>query len=199
MLWVRLNGLTTTTTEFNYASALKCCNRLFPAFFFIQGLPQRMIFLRSVLFSMSFSLARTSIIYSFTTSRNLLLVFPFFLFPGNSISIIPLPIYSWSLLMICPYHLILFSLIFIPNRSTLTVPLIYSFLILFFVTPIENLNIFISVTSISSTCFFVTAIVSSIYTIADVTTVLCTFLFTLVVTSCHRLFPILFSIRSILL
>ena len=64
------------------------------------------------------------------------------LFPGNSISIIFLPTYSWSLLMTCPYHLNLSSLIFIPNRSTLTVLLMYSFLILsFLVTPIANLNI----------------------------------------------------------
>ena len=82
--------------------------------------------------------------------------------------------------MKCPYHLSLPSLIFIPNRSTLTVLLMYSFLILFFlVTPIVNLNIFISATSISSTCFFVTATVSSQYTIAGLTTELYTFAFTL--------------------
>ena len=51
----------------------------------------------------------------------------------------------------------------------------YSFLILsFLVTPIANLNIFIS-----STCFFVTATVSSSYTIAGLTTELHTFPFTL--------------------
>ena len=56
----------------------------------------------------------------------------------------------------------------------------YSFLILsFLVTPIANLNIFISATSISSTCFFVTAIVSSPYTIVGHTTELYTFPFTL--------------------
>ena len=78
-----------------------------------------------------------------------------FLFPGNSISISLLPTYSCSLLMTCPYHLSLPSLIFIPNRSILTVPLMYSFLILsFLVTPIANLNIFISATSTSSICFF---------------------------------------------
>ena len=82
------------------------------------------------------------------------------LFSVNSISIIFLPTYSWSLLKTLPYHLSLPSLIFIPNRSTLTVPLMYLFLILsFLVTPIENLNIFISATSISFTCFFVTATV----------------------------------------
>ena len=113
-----------------------------------------MTFLQSILFSMSFSLASTSPISSFTTSKTLLFGLPLFLFLSNFISIILLPIYSWSLFMICPYHLSLSSLIFIPNRSTLTVPLMYSFLILsFFVTPIANLNIFISATSISSTCF----------------------------------------------
>ena len=72
-------------------------------------------------------------------------------------------------------------LVFFPNRSTLTVPLMYSFLIFsFLVTPIANLNIFISATSISSTCFFVTAIVSSPYIIAGLTTeLMCTFPFTL--------------------
>ena len=56
----------------------------------------------------------------------------------------------------------------------------YSFLILsFLVTPIANLNIFISTTSISSTCFFVTATVSSPYTIAGLNIELYTFPFTL--------------------
>ena len=82
--------------------------------------------------------------------------------------------------MTCPYHLSLPSLIFIPNRSTLTVLLMWSFLILsFLVTPIANLNIFISATSISSTCFFVSATVSSPYNIAGLTTKLYTFPFTL--------------------
>ena len=82
--------------------------------------------------------------------------------------------------MTCPYHLSLPSFIFIPNRSTLTVPLIYSFLILsFLVTPIANLNIFISATSISSTCFFVTTTVLIPYTIVGLTTKLYTFSFIL--------------------
>ena len=56
----------------------------------------------------------------------------------------------------------------------------YSFLILsFLVTPIANLNIFISVTSISSTCFFVTVTVPSPHTIAGLTTELYTFPFIL--------------------
>ena len=83
--------------------------------------------------------------------------------------------------MTLPYHLKLPSFIFIPNRSTLTVFLMYSFLILsFLVTRIANLNIFISATSISFTCFFfVNATDSSPYTIAGLTTKLYTFLFTL--------------------
>ena len=126
------------------------------------------------------SFAPTSAISFFTTSKNLLFGLPLLLFPGNSISIIFLPTYSWSLLMTCPYHLSLPSLIFIPNRSTLTVLLVCSFLILsFLVTAIANLNIFISATSISSTCFFVIATVSSPYTIAGLTTELYTFPFTL--------------------
>ena len=72
------------------------------------------------------------------------------------------------------------SLIFIPNRSTLTVLLMCSFLILsFLITPKANLNIFNSATSTSSTCFFVTAFVSSPYIIAGLTTELYTFPFTL--------------------
>ena len=82
--------------------------------------------------------------------------------------------------MTCPYHLSLPFLIFIPNRSTLTVFLMNSFLILsFLVTLIANLNTFISATFISSTCFFVTSTVSSPYTIAGFTTELYSFPFTL--------------------
>ena len=66
---------------------------------------------------------------SLTTYKNLLFGLPLFLFPGNSISIIFLPTYSWSLLMTCPYHLSLPSLIFIPNRSTLTVTLMSALLV----------------------------------------------------------------------
>ena len=89
-------------------------------------------------------------------------------------------LHTLGLLMTCPYHLSLRSLIFISNRSTLTVLLMCSFLILsFLVTPIANLSIFISANSISSTCFFVTATVSSPYTIAGLTTELYTFPFTL--------------------
>ena len=150
------------------------------AFPFSQGWPQSIIILHTFLSSMSVSFAPTSSISSFTTSKNLLFGLPLFLFPGNSISIIFLPSYFWSLLITCPYHLSLPSLIFIPNRSILTVLLMCSFLILsFLVTPIANLSIFISATSISSTCFFVTATVSSPYTIAGLTTELYTFSFTL--------------------
>ena len=83
--------------------------------------------------------------------------------------------------MTCPYHLSLPYLIFIPNCSTLTVPLMYSFLILsFLVNLVANLNIFIFATSISSNCFLGTAAtISSPYTIAGLTTVLYTFPFTL--------------------
>ena len=86
------------------------------------------IFLSStfVSFAPAFSIS------SFTQSKNLLFDLPLFLFPGNSISIIFLPTYSLSLLMICPYHLSLPSLIFIPNCSTLKVLLMCSFLSSFF-------------------------------------------------------------------
>ena len=116
---------------------------LLSAFPVSQGWPQRIIILHIFLSSMSISFASTSFISSFTTSKNLLFGLPLFLFPGNSISIIFLSTYSWSLLMTCPYHLSLHSLIFIRNRSTLTVLLMCSFLILsFLVTPIANLSIF---------------------------------------------------------
>ena len=112
---------------------------LLSAFPFNQGLPQCIIFLQTVLFSTSVSFAPTSPISSFITSKNLFFCLPLFLFPGNSISITLLFTYSWSLLMTCLYHLSLPSLIFIPNCSTLTVPLMYSFLILsFLVTPIAR-------------------------------------------------------------
>ena len=130
---------------------------LLSAFPFSQWWPQRIIILHIFLSSISVSFTPTSFISSFTTSKNLLFGLPLLLFPSNSISIIFLHTYSWSLLMTCPYHLSLPFLIFIPNRSTLTVLLMCSFLILsFLVTPIANLNIFISETSISSTYFFVT-------------------------------------------
>ena len=153
---------------------------LFSTFPFSQGWPQRIIILQTVLSSTSISFTPTCPIFFFTISKNLLFGLPLFLFPSSSISIIILPTYSWSLLMTCSYHLSLPSLIFIPNRSTLTLLLMYSFLILsFLVTSIANLNIFISATSISSTCFFVTATVSSPYTIAGLTTELYIFPFTL--------------------
>ena len=125
---------------------------------FSQGWPQRIIILQTFLSSTSVSFAPTSPMSSFTTSTNLLFGLPLLLFPGNSISIIFLTTYSLSLLMTCPYHLSLPSLIFNPNRSILTVLLMYSFLILsFLVNPIANLSIFISATFISSTFFFVIA------------------------------------------
>ena len=137
-------------------TSIKTSLLLLLTFPFSQGWPQHIIILHIFLSSTSVSFAPTSPISSFITSKNLLFGLPL-LFFGNSISIIFLPTYSWSL-MTCPYHLSLPSLIFIPNRSTLMVLLMCSFLILsFLVTPIANLNIFISATSISSTCFFVTA------------------------------------------
>ena len=90
---------------------------LLSAFPFSQGWPQRIIILHIFLSSTSVSFTPTSCISSFTASKNLLFGLPLLLFPGNSISIIFLPTYSWSLLMTCPYHLSLPSLIFIPNCS----------------------------------------------------------------------------------
>ena len=78
---------------------------LLSAFPISQGWPQRIIILHIFLSSMSISFTPTSFISSFTTSKNLFFGLPLLLFPGNSISIIFLPTYSWSLLMTCPYHL----------------------------------------------------------------------------------------------
>ena len=53
------------------------------------------MFLQGVLFLMCFSLAPTSPISSFTTSRNLFFDLPLFLFLGNSNSNVLLLTYSW--------------------------------------------------------------------------------------------------------
>ena len=146
---------------------------------FTSKITQRIMFLQTVLFSMSFSLALTCPLSSFTPSKNLLFGLPLFLFPGNSISIILLPTCSWSFLMTCPYHLNLPSLIFIPNRSTLTVPLMYSFLISLMFSRHSHSkpqHFHPIATSISSTCFFVTATVSSPYIIGGLTIELYIFL-----------------------
>ena len=102
---------------------------------------------------------------SFTTSINLLFGLPRFVFHGNSILSILLPIYPSSFLRACPYHLRQ-SRLFSPNRPTCAVPLMYSFLILsILVTPNGNRNIFKSATSISASCLFVSATVSNPYNI----------------------------------
>ena len=106
-------------------------NLLLSAFPFSQGWPQRIIIFHIFLSLMSVSFAPTFSISSSTTSKNLLFGLPLFLFPCNSISIIFFPTCSWSLLMTCPYHLSLPSLIFIPNRSILTVLLMCPFLVFF--------------------------------------------------------------------
>ena len=104
------------------------------AFPFSQGWPQRTIILHIFLSSTSISFAPNSPISSFTTSKNLL-------FWSLSLSplcrITPFPSFFFlhtlgPLLMTCPYHLSLPSLIFIPNRSILTVLLMCSLLILSF-------------------------------------------------------------------
>ena len=175
---------------------------LLSAFPFSQGWPQHIIILQTFLSSTSVSFAPT---FPYLLLLHLQIFSLVSLFSSFPVTPFPsfLPTYSGSLLMTCPYHLSLPSLIFIHNRCTLTVLLMYSFLILFFlVTPIANLNIFISATSISSTCFFVTATVSSPYTIAGLTTELYTFPFTLagnllLQITPYTLFRILFSIFSI--
>ena len=138
-----------------------------------QGSPQRIFLLQLFLSSVSSSVTSTSAMSSFTTSINLLFGLPRFLFPGNSILSILLPIYPSSFLRRCPYHLSLASRVFSPNFPTCAVPLMYSFLILsILATPNENRNIFNSAISVS--CLFVSATVSSPYNIAGLTATLCT-------------------------
>ena len=155
-----------------------------------QGSPQRIFNLQLLLSSASSSFTSTSAMSSFTTSINLLFGLPRFLFPGNSIFSILLPIYPSSFLSTCPYHLSLASRVFSPNRPTCAVPLMYSFLILsILVTPNENRNIFNSATSISASCLFVSATVSNPYNIAGLTATLYTFPFTLADTRLSQITP----------
>ena len=155
-----------------------------------QGSPQRIFILQLLLSSASSSFTLTSAMSSFTTSINLLFGLPRFLFPGNSIFSILLPIYPSSFLSTCPYHLSLASRVFSPNRPTCAVPLMYSFLILsILVTPNENRNIFNSATSISASCLFVSATVSNPYNIAGLTATLYTFPFTLADTRLSQITP----------
>ena len=155
-----------------------------------QGSPQRIFFLQFLLSTVSSSVTSTSAMSSFTTSINLLFGLPRFLFPGNSILSILLPIYPSSFLRRCPYHLSLASRVFSPNFPTCAVPLMYSFLILsILVTPNENRNIFNSATSISASCLFVSATVSNPYNIAGLTATLYTFPFTLAGTLLSQITP----------
>ena len=122
---------------------------------------------------------------SFTTSINLLVGLPCFLFPGNSIISVILPIYPLSFHRTCPYHTSLASRFISPNHQTCVVPLMYSFLILsIVVTSNENRNIFNSATSISASCLFVSATVSNPCNIGSLTATLYTFPFTV---KCTRL------------
>ena len=147
-----------------------------------QGSPQRIFLLQLFLSTVSSSVTSTSAMSSFTTSINLLFGLSRFLFPGNSILSIRLPIYPSSFLRRCPYHLTLASRVLSPNFPTCAVPMMYSFLILcILVTPNENRNIFNSDTSISASCLFVSATVSNPYNIAGLNATLYTFPFTLAV------------------
>ena len=83
-----------------------------------QGSPQRIFFLQFLLSTVSSSVTSTSAMSSFTTSINLLFGLPRFLFPGNSILSILLPIYPSSFLRRCPYNLSLASRVFSPNFPT---------------------------------------------------------------------------------
>ena len=155
-----------------------------------QGSPQRIFLHQLFLSTVSSSVTSTSAMSSFTTSINLLIGLPRFLFPGNSILSILLPIYPSSFLRRCPYHLSLASRVFSQNFPTCAVPLMYSFLILSIrVTPNANHNIFNSATSISASCLFVSVTVSNQYNIAGLTATLYPFPFTLAGTLVSQITP----------
>ncbi|XP_068170159.1 MTOR-associated protein MEAK7 isoform X1 [Antennarius striatus] len=138
--------------------------------------PQRTNCLHLTLSSASSYLTPTTFKSSLTTSINLLFGLLLGLLPGSSKLSILLPIYSLSPLWTCPNHLSLASLTLSPKPLTCAVPLMYSFLILsFLVTPRENLSIFISATSSSVSCLFLSDTVSGPNNIAGLTTVLYTF------------------------
>ena len=81
---------------------------LLSAFPFSQGWPQRIIILHIFLSSTSVSFTPTFCISSFTASKNLLFDLPLLLFPGNSISIIFLPTYSWSTTLFFTYDVVFY-------------------------------------------------------------------------------------------
>ena len=120
---------------------------------------------------------------------------PLLLFPGTSIPVTLLPMYSSSLLETCPYHFNLLSCTFLDISLTSVFPLILSFLILsILVTPLIHFNILISATSNFFSCAFIIAHVSALYSIAGLTTVLYTFPLTLnLILRSHRIPDILFQ------
>ena len=94
-------------------------------------------------------------------------------FPGIAFVITLLTTLSSSILMTCPYHFSLLSVIFLDACTTFVVPRMCSFLILsFLVPPHIYLIILISFTSILDSCRLVVAQVSAPYSIAGLTTVL---------------------------
>ncbi|KAF7706705.1 hypothetical protein HF521_019959, partial [Silurus meridionalis] len=137
------------------------------------GSPQQIIRLHSPLSSTFASFKPTTCMSSLTIFINLLFGLPLSLLPGVSILSILLLIYHMSLLCTCPNHLNLASLTLSPKRPTCVVPLINSFLILSIVVTLnENLNIFSSATSSSTSCLLPNATVSNPYNISGLTTVL---------------------------
>ncbi|KAF7695082.1 hypothetical protein HF521_006805, partial [Silurus meridionalis] len=102
---------------------------------------------------------------SLTTSINLLLSLPLYLFLGGSIFSILLPISPKSHFCTCLNHLNLASLTLSSKCPTCVALGIL-------VTPNENLNIFNSATSSSAFCLLVNATVSKPYNKTGLTTVL---------------------------
>uniref|UniRef100_A0A3P8WWC6 Protease associated domain containing 1 n=1 Tax=Cynoglossus semilaevis TaxID=244447 RepID=A0A3P8WWC6_CYNSE len=140
---------------------------------FFSGFAQHIIDFHLSLFSAFSTLTPTICMSSLTTSIYLLFGLPLFLLPGSSISNILLPMYPLSLLCTCPNHLNLASLAFSPNLPVCVVPLMTSFLILsILVTPKENLSIFISSTSSSTSCLLLIATISKPYIMAGLPIIL---------------------------
>ena len=107
--------------------------------------------------------------------------------------LILLPTYDSSLLIMWPNHLNLVSRNFCPSSTTPVLLLTSSFLILsFLVFPVENLNIFISATSILFSCVLVTPTVSIPYSNAGLTITLYNLPFNFYVTFLSHIAPVIF-------
>ena len=127
-----------------------------------------------------------------TQSSHLCFGHPLVLLPVSHFLIL-LPTYSSFLLTTCPSHLSLVSLSLSRNFPTNIFLRMSSFFTLSsFVFPNEYLSIFISATSIFSSCLFVTATVSIAYVIAGRTIVLYSLPYTFAGALSSHITPVIF-------